>query len=75
MHQLDDELHRRFIVVVKDDLEVTGLGLNIAHEEIPPNQLSFRKTALGCGNRLEQSRNNVTSPRPIIGTRFIALLL
>jgi hypothetical protein len=31
MQKLDDKLDRRFIVVVKDDLEVAGLGLNIGH--------------------------------------------
>jgi hypothetical protein len=32
MQKLDDELQRRFIVVVKDYLEVAGLGENIGHE-------------------------------------------
>jgi hypothetical protein len=36
MQKLDDELDRRFIVVVKDDLEVAGLGLNIGHGIIAP---------------------------------------
>jgi hypothetical protein len=35
MQKLDDELDRRFIVVVKDYLEVAGLGLNIGHGMVP----------------------------------------
>jgi hypothetical protein len=30
MQKLDDELHRSFIVVMKDYLEIAGLGVNIA---------------------------------------------
>src|SRR5437868_1863483 len=32
MQQFNDKLQRRFIVVMKDDLEVTGLGVNIMHD-------------------------------------------
>jgi hypothetical protein len=31
MQQLNDEYERSFIVVVKGDLEVAGLGVNIMH--------------------------------------------
>ena len=34
VQKLDDELHRCFIVVVKDYLEVAGPGLNITHETV-----------------------------------------
>jgi hypothetical protein len=34
MQQLDNEFHRRFIVIVKDYLEVAGLGLNVTRLNI-----------------------------------------
>jgi hypothetical protein len=37
MQKLDDELDRRFIVVMKNHLEVAGLGLNIGHRIIAPD--------------------------------------
>jgi hypothetical protein len=51
--QLDDEFHRRFIVIVKDYLEVADLGLNvtrlnITHWKLPLLELaSLRPIALG----------------------------
>jgi hypothetical protein len=35
MQKLDDELDRRFFVVVKDYLEVAGLSLNVGHGKYP----------------------------------------
>ena len=48
MQQLDDEIHRRFIVIVKDYFEVADLGLNITHWKLPLIELaSLRHIALG----------------------------
>jgi hypothetical protein len=54
MHKPNDEFFRRFVVVMKDDLEVAGLGvnialniaLNIAHGIISFDYWSFRHVAL-----------------------------
>jgi|SRR5260221_9270892 len=70
MQKLDDELHRGFIVVMKDYLEIAGLGvniafniaLNIAHGIYPLNYSSFRHVALDRDAKLEQNKNNVTTP-------------
>jgi hypothetical protein len=67
MQKLDDEFLRRFIVVVKDDvvkddLEVAGLGVNIAHGRAPVMSCHFGISRWIVAMRLEQNRNNVTSP-------------
>jgi hypothetical protein len=36
MQNFNHELHRSIIVVVKDYLEMAGLGVNIGHEIAPP---------------------------------------
>jgi hypothetical protein len=36
VQKFEDELQRRFIVVVKDDLAVAGISLNITHWKICP---------------------------------------
>lgn len=57
MQELNDELLRSFIVVVKDDMEVAGLGVNIAHRIMPLIGCHFGS----CWNTiLEQNRNKVT---------------
>jgi hypothetical protein len=60
MQKLDDEFDRRFSVVVKDYLEVAGLGLNIGHGIIAPDYLLFRDIALGYGAeaRTKQERSH-----------------
>jgi hypothetical protein len=35
MQKLDDELDWRYIVVMKDDLNVAGVGLNFGHGNYP----------------------------------------
>jgi hypothetical protein len=35
VQKLNDEFQRRFFVIVNDDLEVAGLGMNIAHWKLP----------------------------------------
>ena len=65
MQQVDDEFLRRFIVVVKDYLKETGLGLNIAHEIISVTGccfgVSFRSVD-GIAINLERNKNIVTRP-------------
>ena len=46
MQKFNDELQRRFIVVVKDDLEMTGLGKGIGHGIVFLDELIFREIAL-----------------------------
>jgi hypothetical protein len=36
MQNFNHEFHRRIIVVVKDYLEMAGLGVNIGHVIVPP---------------------------------------
>jgi hypothetical protein len=38
--KLDDEFCGSFIVVVKGQLDVAGVGVNVAHWIVPPDQLS-----------------------------------
>jgi hypothetical protein len=66
MQKLDDEFLRRFIVVVKDDvvkddLEVAGLGVNIAHGIAPVMSCHFGISPWIVAMSLEQNGNNVTS--------------
>jgi hypothetical protein len=37
VQKFEDELQRRFIVVVKDDLAVAGISLNITHWKVTPD--------------------------------------
>ena len=41
MQNFNHEFHRSIIVVVKDYLEMAGLGLNIGHGIAPPDQCHF----------------------------------
>ena len=36
MQKFDHKRQRRFIIVMKDDLAVTGIGLNITHGKLAP---------------------------------------
>jgi hypothetical protein len=75
MQKLDDELQRSFVVIVKGDLEVAGLGANIVHE-ITPMIDRYWESSLGLQNwKLEHNMNNVTPPCAINRTPVIALLL
>jgi hypothetical protein len=37
MQKFNEELQRSLMVVVKDHLEVAGLGMNIVHWKLPPD--------------------------------------
>jgi hypothetical protein len=37
VQKFDDEPRRRFFVVVKDDLAVAGIGLNVTHWKVAPD--------------------------------------
>jgi hypothetical protein len=63
MQNFNHEFHRRIIVVVKDHLEMAGLGVNIGHWIVPPDQLSFRHIASRSPFKIERNRNKVTTPR------------
>jgi hypothetical protein len=67
MEKLDDELDRRFSVVVKDYLETAGLGLNIGHGIIAPDYLLFRDIALvyGAESRTKQERNHYSNAQKL----------
>ena len=58
MQQVDDEFLRRFIVVVKDYLKETGLGLNIAHEIISVTGCCFGVSFRSVDRDRDQPRTN-----------------
>jgi hypothetical protein len=63
MQNFDHEFHRRIIVVVKDYLEMAGLGLNIGHwNSAPLIGYHFGISALDHLPRLERNKNKVTTP-------------
>ena len=69
MQNFNHEFHRRIIVVVKDYLEMAGLGVNIGHGIAPPDKCHFgilpldRLKGLRRESHIGRSRTTVADAR------------